>query len=164
MRNTMKMVQMFAVVALFAACGSSATSIVASDVSVDTQAEDEIEIEGADANSTMDTEDVGSDKVCLVPTPSQCKNDWDCTSPPDSCHGNPSCITVWDNGSCAHLCEYEDFCPGQVCYKEKCCDPSCDGKECGDDNCGGTCGLCSGQDECVSGHCVCQPYCAGKTD
>jgi predicted Ser/Thr protein kinase len=42
------------------------------------------------------------------------------------------------------------------------CVPHCSGRACGDDGCGGSCGECSGQDECRSGECVCVPRCDGK--
>ena len=59
-------------------------------------------------------------------------------------------------------------CPGVCtsCTEELgvlCCEPQCGGKECGDDGCLGSCGVCKGDQSCISGICVaCQPDCLNK--
>ena len=44
------------------------------------------------------------------------------------------------------------------------CTPNCAGKECGSDGCGGSCGSCTGNENCMNGQCVapCVPNCIGK--
>ena len=44
------------------------------------------------------------------------------------------------------------------------CAPECDGLECGNDGCNGSCGQCTGEEECVDGLCeeyLCEPQCEG---
>ena len=65
------------------------------------------------------------------------------------------CNGQWDD-ICASECM--EHCGG--CATEG----DCTGKECGDDGCGGSCGDCSGDQECVLGMCgsPCEPDCDGK--
>lgn len=48
-----------------------------------------------------------------------------------------------------HTCSWQ--CQDGACVA---CTPDCTGKNCGDDGCGGTCGTCSGDDQCVDGQCT----------
>ncbi len=78
------------------------------------------------------------------------------------CPAKPSC----DGLKCGEFCGLQcgTCAKGEVCTKYQCCKPSCDGKVCGDDGCGGTCGTCTGTDECLVGKCEkCKLKCTGKT-
>lgn len=59
-----------------------------------------------------------------------------CASTAD-CHGSYECTTV----------DETDYCMPPVCT------PSCVGMSCGDDGCGGSCGTCTGADQCTGGTC-----------
>lgn len=43
-----------------------------------------------------------------------------------------------------------------VIVNEEGCNPNCIGKECGDDGCEGSCGDCTGEEECING--ICEPW------
>ena len=103
--------------------------------------------------------------------PSCCSQSWDlfcasaceiaCGESCDPCPPNPSCDAIQCGSYCGVDC---GTCPsGEICLNYACCKASCEGKTCGDDGCGGSCGACSGTDQCKDGQCAaCQPSCEGK--
>ena len=114
----------------------------------------------------------GCESCVCAKYPTCCTDNWDlfcaaacekeCGADCSGCPPDPSCGVV----ECGKYCGIDcGKCPqGQLCHEYACCAPSCVDKECGTDGCGGSCGTCSGTDECSAiGQCVsCAPKCKGK--
>jgi len=77
----------------------------------------------------------------------------DVTEPCETKKCVDSVVYCYDNcgkeGELFQECESYETCEDGECN----CTPDCNGKNCGTDGCGGTCGECTGTDECVSGTC-----------
>ncbi len=80
-----------------------------------------------------------------------CLADGTCSCTESSC---PACTTCDGGGVCSDPCDGSGCCDGHTCQRGD------TDLACGVD--GETCAVCTGQDMCTSGVCVCQSACAGK--